>query len=487
MRRVLTSLLILSILAFITLQVFSLNHPKLSGDEAIGAVLFRDELKTLAFWQWSSLNPVLPYIGPADEWLQALPVKINDLLNPASSPAWILRLIPFLFYLAGCALLVKECWRKSKELGIITAVISLFTPVAHIHARIGWGPSLLLGTFFILWTEVLRMHRTGQVRWILLGALCGISLEFHPTSGFGIAILFFACLPILLKSARENLLKAFGGILIFLILAYPIFRHFPPPISGQNNVADWRWELRALFNITVGERPFIFIFGEDPWPVILRIFYFGFVVTIFFAGLKKLNFNRSKVTSDFNRPALSLMTGTLALLYFCFRGRALDGLGNERYLLVVVPGWIWLFSEFLWTYSIRKNWSYKTLMTVLLLFTILQGARFTAAMTKILPDRDPVLQAAEWLEKECPRSSCVAIAENFWSYWPLRFYTQDRVDINVAGHNWRSTRHHEVSGREIASCWYLNSREIYRGPYQSKITFAAQDYSDGQICFKARD
>lgn len=179
--------LMLCVILFGAFQLLTLNHPKLSSDEAIFGIIGFDHLKTLMQGHWpSTLTPVQPYLGPLDMWLLGAMTAIPHFFSGIEPAPWLLRLLPLLCTWAGAIVLAREVAKKSGDIAWLVLMVSIFWPINAIHGKVGWAPSFCLGIFSTLLGESLRMVRTGRPRWWLIGFLSGISMEFHPVSAVGI-------------------------------------------------------------------------------------------------------------------------------------------------------------------------------------------------------------------------------------------------------------------------------------------------------------
>jgi hypothetical protein len=114
---------------------------------------------------------------------------------------------------------------------------------------------------------------------------------------------------------------------------------------------------------------------------------------------------------------------------------------------------------------------------------VFQFTRFFVPVIGMSGVEDNSLHSARWLMQNCPHEKCVAYAENFWNYWPIRFYTRDGLDLNFAHHNWKPVAFYPAQGRTVAGCWYEESWVKYRGPYKYKMVFAASRANPAQVCF----
>ena len=115
----------------------------------------------------------------------------------------------------------------------------------------------------------------------------------------------------------------------------------------------------------------------------------------------------------------------------------------------------------------------------------LQAARFFLQVLPLLGQSDPNKLAARWLIDNCPVDYCVAYAENFANYWPIRYYSSfDRIELNVLRDNWKTQPQFSADVKDVAGCWSPHSERMYKGTFKNIREFPASDSESGVLCFK---
>ncbi|MEK7692374.1 MAG: hypothetical protein AAB425_15270, partial [Bdellovibrionota bacterium] len=209
------------------------------------------------------------------------------------------------------------------------------------------------------------------------------------------------------------------------------------------------FQLRSLVNVVTGYQPFSFLFGSDigtaAGNVAILIFLIALGV-IFSRALKRDLTFRART----GPLLLSHLLVSGLLLVFCHRGRSLEMLGHERYFLAVVPGWM-----LLQTIALEHWASGKWTSAAAGLIGLFQALRFFGPLALANPNDDSSWQASRWLVQNCRKTQCIALVDNFWSYWPIRYYTRDSIAVAAAGHNWKKVAPLALkSGDTIAGCWF---------------------------------
>jgi hypothetical protein len=448
-------------------QLLSLNFPALSGDEAsfptvaraVWAALWRGDLQ---------LNPVQSYSGPFELWFRggigAFPLFAGKV--------WAIRIWTWLFYLAGVGVAWKEARRRDPGLAENFALVSLGLPLLWGGARIGWAPAWTAGFAFLLWAERLRTARSGRVRFWVWGVVAGLQFSLYAPGIFAVLVAALPVLRELMAGLKRRPLAALGGALLAGALAWPVLRNIPFPEAA--NTAQWPAhallsEARSFFSVLNGRRPVLYLWNRDLFPDWMLA-----VGTL--AGLA-LMFWRASVWLRAPRPGGAAWLRDSAALAFVFAlyyltghaARRLDILGNERYILGLGAAVAWLLAE-AWTLWARQRVP-KVLWLAPALLVVTSLLRVGDVLVREWNEPDPLIAAAEWLQRECPRESCVAYAEHFWNYWPLRYLTQDRVDLIALRYNWIPVAPVTIAGRRQAGCWFRDTPAPYTGPYRERVHF----------------
>ncbi|MCM2276464.1 MAG: hypothetical protein NDJ89_00115 [Oligoflexia bacterium] len=473
----------------ILFQVATLTSVQLNGDEALYMLLV-EELRRIFSGNWPQLNPVIHYSGPFDFWILGSVYALLYGWKSLEASAWMVRIVPFVLFWAGVWGFAREVRRWSAPLsGWLVALLAI-SPLCLVYTKIAWQHSLLLGAFSLLVAEALRARRVGGIRWLRIGALAGLCSETHPTVFVGLVSVFLPSIQPLWADARRHPRRALGAVALFFAFAYPVLRNFPPPVSEAGERAvSLLIEFRNFANIITGAQPFSWMFHRDFGPDWLPISLFALLAAVLLRQLESLvRLWRRGEATELDRFLLWLWLSHFAtamlLLAMCYRGRSLQFLGHERYFFVLVPGWTLLqadaFRRFVETTRLRgRPWA----MLALLGFVTLNiGWRFVPPTLHATRGTDPSLLAARWLTRNCPAGSCVGYAENFWNYWPIRFYTRDAIQVRFFSHNWKGGPAYPIEGKELAACWFPGSEIEYRGPMRVRFDIPPQAMGAAQSC-----
>ncbi|HUP57661.1 MAG TPA: hypothetical protein VM598_09435, partial [Bdellovibrionota bacterium] len=195
--------------------------------------------------------------------------------------------------------------------------------------------------------------------------------------------------------------------------------------------------------ILSGKRPIETIFGRDPFPLALS--------TALGLGLLALlayrwRWRELRKPSESRGLLLSALGATVVLVVYCYRGRTLTLQGDERYVLALAP---------VWTLLLAEAWARSTKFRdpALAAFLALGVVRAALVLVPASLETDPLREAAMLVKERCPKGGCIALAEDYWIYWPLRYYSRDRVDANYWSLNWAGGPLHPTAGRQVLSCW----------------------------------
>ncbi len=480
--------------------LLTLNIPAISGDEAVYTFIL-EEGKRLLSGGGASLNPLIGYTGPLDFWAMGSVYGILVSPNLLSPQPWMVRIIPFSIFWIGAFVLFREVRilrgnerpdRQTFPLWFLLLAASC--PMVLIWSHVGFPHPLLLGLFAYFLAESFRIARTGEVRWIRLALLAGFSTEAHTTAFLGHLIVFLPVITLLGKAARRNPGKAALAVTIYLALAFPVLKNFPPPASAHGEQArSLGDELIAFFSIMAGHQPFRFLLHVEPVPRIAVLGFLIFLLTVFFRYVTGLfrearSFARPSYLWIWRRVFLAHLLGTFFLLVMSYRGRSLTFIGHERYFLPLVPGWTLFWADALWKFlPKRRGW----ICSAVIAYFFLQ---FSIPILKYSAEQDPSMLAARWLEKECPRERCVASTLDFWSYWPLRYYLRGsfgKVDLNLQTPTWKPIEEFPRKGRELGGCWLAGTEEDFArirsripGRKRAELFIPLQDAaSGGYACF----
>jgi hypothetical protein len=397
--------------------------------------------------------------------------------------AWMIRIMPLLFGWIGIYVLYQELRHRSERLARWALLLAALHPMISVYTRVSISHAFLVGAFAMLVAEASRVARTGEMRWLRLGVLCGFSVEAHSTAFAGIFFTFLPVLPSVYQNIRRKPAQAVTAIALALALAWSVLRNFPPPVStAAERSGSLALEIRNFLNMIIGHLPLRFQFHDDPAPAALLVSFLAILGWTFFRQLRTLH--RSSEANDvfLRRLWFSYAAGSLALAVMCFRGRTLTMVGHERYFLALTPGWI-----LLWADAFSRFRRERLVAGALWLFFFL---RLAVPAGREALDTDPALTASRWLERECPREKCVAYAQNFWNYWPIRYYTRDSIDLNIVEPTWKQVPYFARNGREAAGCWLFDSVEelrkdprVYGGAARESVRFMPQAAVWGEACF----
>ena len=475
-----TLLFTFAVFAVFLMQLFTLNYPHLNGDEAVYMTVV-EEFRKLLDGNLPPLNPIISYSGPIDFWIMGSVYGLFSFFSSIEPGAWMVRIVPFLLFWAGSIALFFELKNWSKSLAKWFLFISALAPITLVYSRASMPHSPLLGIMALLIAESLRVQRGAKIRWIWSAFLAGYAVETNTSAFIG---LFAVFAPVLLKTpvlVKKNIWKALAAFSLFILMAFPVVKNFPPPLNdGMMSESRWLIQIRSMINVVSGYQPFKYWLDHDSAPVIIVGALIGFV---FFIWIRHFVYSTSKSRSQahiLKNYWLSHILSALMVVWICGRGRSLETLGYERYLLTIVPGWVLLTAA---SFDLFCKKYVRTGYTVAVLFFLLQIYRFELPIIRNSSTADNSLAAARWLEKNCPSSTCLAYAENFWNYWPVRFYSRDSFDLNFAHHNWKKVITHERRDRVLAGCWYIDSKVPYRGKSSSQITFDSSPGNPAQICY----
>ncbi|MEK6704345.1 MAG: hypothetical protein AABZ06_01010 [Bdellovibrionota bacterium] len=458
-------------------QLTTLSAFRMNGDEAI-YMLIMEELGKITGGQWPSMNPIIHYSGPLNFWALGSVYALTSMLPQIEPAAWMVRLPPFLFFWIGTWFLFAEIRRWSLSSAMWFLFFAAITPMTLVYSRVAFPHSFMLGLFSVCVAESMRIYRTGNVRLLLLFFLAGVSADLHTTAVFGMAVVFMPVARIIARQSIRQPGRFIIGCTFFLVIAYPVIRNFPPPIeAGAEKGRSILMEVRNLLNIVSGYQPYIFWLHKDIAPNLLLAVFLcltGYVMYREWWAVKRSSYSLDKFLKAF---FLLHIVGTAVILFMCYSGRSLVLIGHERYFLSLVPGWVLIASDAF------RRWSGKLGGVFLALLFVFYFSRLAIPVVGASMENDPSLLAARWLVKHCPSRECVAVAENFWNYWPIRYYTRDSIDLNYHGDNWKTARLHALNGRETASCWYAYKGVKFVGTWKNKVDFIKQSGSDGETCF----
>jgi hypothetical protein len=477
-------------LALASIHAFSLNYPLLNGDEALNGIIAAEETLKAFAGKPLNLTPIVTYVGPIDTWLVAmLHLLISGLTSWTPAP-WSLRIGPLLFFLFGTIYLSFELKKKDPRIAAVFLALIAICSMSWVHARISWSSSYVLGGFSALLAETFRARRTNQPRPLPIGIYSGLLIEFHPTAALGILTLVGMNWRLFLESLRADRKKWALSFLVFFGLSLPEILHFPPPITATHERGvSFLDELSYLAGTITGRRSLLMVYGKDPLPIFVSV-----MILICFIGLMGSRWKtlwRNKTKTE-NRALVIDTTAVLALsatlVFFCYHSRSLSLLGHERYLNALVPLWAYLVSEALVTLSGHSARRWKTSLWFLGICVLLAQGRILYPLVVSMRNPDPTQKATEWLMQECPKSTCVAYAENFWNYWPILYYSnlnlEQKIDLNVMSYNWRTMPQHPRAGREAAGCWFSSGTDLPRPKtWRKRIEFLGQGNHTGQTCY----
>jgi hypothetical protein len=391
-----------------------------------------------------------------------------------------------LFFVLGTLAAVKEIKRQSEPQAGIFLLLIASSPLGWVHSRINWSSSYLLGCFSFLLAELLRQRRTQEVRWIWLGSLAGLSLEFHPTAALGLVGLGILNLKILFRSALKNKLRVLAGTGFFILFALPELLHFPPPVGGAGEKGKSFWtEIPYLLGAIIGRRPIFLRYGFDTLPIWINAVFFIALIPIIIVGWWKIRKKYPQSKGDF-----WILSGvSIVLVFSSYLHRSLQILGHERYLCFLLPLWAYLISEGIFGFYQSSEVRKKFVIGLLGALVLLQQFRLTFPLLLSMRSQDPSKVAAGWLVENCPKSNCVAYAETFWNYWPILYYSNQQIDLNIDPRNWHTMppQHkwtpHSTQNREIAGCWYNPNMVPQNNLARKSLTTLGQVDSSGQFCY----
>ncbi|MGK5087426.1 hypothetical protein WDW86_07690 [Bdellovibrionota bacterium FG-2] len=468
-------------------QLLTLNAPGLSGDEGM-YVLVLEEIHRILGGHLPALNPVIDYEGPTDFWILSGPYVLLTQIFKLEAQAWMIRIAPLLFNWGCFYVLFNEVKKWSERLALNTLILTALTPVVLVYSHIGYPQTLLLGVFSLLLSESLRTVRTlqssGEPRLFRLAIICGLAMQVHATAPIGVLAVLMPMLPVIIRRLHPQ--RFIQAACLFLILSYPELRNYPPPVAGGGGDGGTIFlQIRSMVNIITGFQPFDFWLQNDWAPIFLQVIVFTSVLFILFSGLRRRIARKTPYDQTMCLLWLGQSLATLIVVILCLRGRSLHIHGNERYLLSLVPGWIVLQADGLTETMSRYNRLKKAIWGGLLgLFFGVQFMRFFTPLLVDLKAPDPYLQSARWLSKNCPPSRCVAYAENFWNYWPIRYFTGDQIALNFTDYNWKPVSKYSTQGKQLSGCWFGHSQNAYKGEFSERIEFPSKIWATRQVCYK---
>ncbi len=461
-------------------QLFTLNLPALNGDEAVYCLL-KEEVQKLLSGHLPSANPLIGYSGPLDFWLMGSVYWVAGLLHPSGEAGpWLVRVVPFLIAWAGILrvyFVLRRTTENTADFWLFTASVA---PMFLIYSRSAFPHSFFLGLFSFLFAEALLIEKgsrlTGWVQALRIALISGLAVEANTTAFFGVLVTFLPVGRPLFRWIGKNRISSAISFLVFFLLAYSVLKNFPPPAGldserGQNPFL----EFLSFLSMVTGRQPIIWLMHQDPAPIWASLVFLVFLLYATGAQFRVLRQKRNFIF----RVWMVTFLSSVFLGFLCFRGRSLRLVGHERYFLSLVPLW-----TFLWADALRRLKNGKALAVLMGGFVFLRVALPVLQYSK---ETDPTLLAARWLQENCPPSQCVAVAEEFWNYWPFRYYTRDGIDLHLYLKSWKNVPVPKRQGRRIAGCWYLESEHPYLGKFSEKVIFPAQFASRGQVCFKDID
>lgn len=481
----------------VVLQALLLNAGALNGDEA-SIVIILEQFEKLKQGT-AQMNPVVSYSGPINFWLMGLPyLTLSTIFAPMP---WMMRGVPLVVFVVCFVFLYRELKRHSEEWALWSVFSATIMPIVLVYTRVSWGHSFLLGYLSLLLAEALRARRTGELRLIPSALWVGLSAEIHSTAFVGVAAILGPVIPEALRTVRKRPLEFVAGTVLALALSYSVWRNFPPPIDAKYT-APLIFEIRSALNIVTGAQPFTLTNHYDPAPHVLMGVLILFYIVLFYqlgrwALKKKVDTTiPAKLAPELRQIWWWHLGASILIFIMSHRGRTMVLPGTERYLVALAPGWIVIlgYAIAMFPRVVRgKDKRWNQVLIACLLFSFNASRFFYPLLTRAFSD-DSFLLATRWLERNCPRESCVVYMENFWNYWPARFYSRDRLAVNFVTHNWIPVPHHEPNGRKQAGCWFYTSpdklmdelqhkAEMYRGPHETRAIMAAQPGLEGQVCF----
>ncbi|CAK9253096.1 unnamed protein product [Sphagnum jensenii] len=312
------------------------------------------------------------------------------------------------------------------------------------------------------------MKRTLEVRWLYLATVFGIATEMHPIAWIAVPALMVPNLNLIVRKSKQAQSNVFASFLLFILFAAPVLRNFPLPMNGGNQFPpDFRAELAHFLNMISGRQSLLWLHGYDVRADIFPFMLLGLVAVLFVSLIARAIKGRSPEELYLGLSLIVHAAATVFMLWMTYRGRSLRVLGDERYFLGLVPGWLFLFangiSELI-DVSTEFIARFKFQTEFVLALTLL-GLTFPShaipLMAKVFNnEHDPYYQVAQFLETQCPKSSCLAYTENFWMYWPVRYYTGDRIDVNYLTHNWHTEPTISPADRYTIHCLYKDSAQL---------------------------
>lgn len=483
--RVLLTLILVVVFLF---QLLTIGFPGLNGDEAF-FLLLGEEIEKIKSGVWPSLNPVIHYTGPLNFWILGSLYQLTGWLGStfANPHPWVVRIIPLTLVWIGVWTLNQELKNWSKELSGFFLFVFINIPIVLVYSRIAWQHSIVLACCFFLLKESLRLSRTQELRWLRTGFWSALAMDSHTIGFIGVFVTLAPQIKHLIAACFRQPVRAFFCISSVLFLIYPVVRNFPPPIADPSTKSSIALQAASLLNTISGIHPFEFFLGRDPAPDLFLVPFLLFVFTLLIIRLVHLVRNSTQAPLKIQQFLLGIwISHTLAaifIVYQCAQGRNLRFLGSERYFLSITPGWVLLQADAL-GYFCRNYLKKRHLQLFLLsLWFMFVFGRFSYGIWVGNKNEEPSFLASLWLEKVCPKSQCVAYAENFWNYWPIRFYSRDRIFLNFIHYNWKDVLHYTPQGKKIAGCWYEFSAWKQPDKYTEKIIFTAAKRMPSQICY----
>jgi hypothetical protein len=339
----------------------------------------------------------------------------------------------------------------------------------------------MLAAMIFLLRESLRIARGLAPRFLVIALIGGIAEEANPSSMVGAAAMFIPVLPRMLKEAWKNKIRFLASLVIFAILIYPVARNFPPPVGGEGLLQGRYFiQLRSLVNILSGFHPYTTWLGRDLAPVFFQCVFALVITSIFGFWFARRQHKRDVIFGYI----CCFLGATVLIAWIMTRGRSLEILGHERYLLPVVPLGIYLLAEAITWFVARLPDKRQSLVVsgFILLFFGSHFLRWQLPLLKMLPEPDSARTAAAWMTERCQPADCVLYTENFWDYWPMRYYTRDKLHINFVRENWKQVQSHAPEGRNRSACWFLESAPLCVGGADELVEFRGPAPDYGHVC-----
>lgn len=464
-------------------QILTLNFPKLSGDESL-YLLVVEEFRKLISEGHFSLNPIIEYEGPVHFWYIG---SLYGFLSrfPIEPAPWMVRIMPLLFFWVGAFFLYKELknWVQDRAIGFL--LILLASPMTLVYSRVTFPQSTLLGLFCLLLVEALRIFRGCGIRWFRIGVLAGITIDVHTTAFAGLAAIFFPAIPPAWVELRKSPLRIVKLLAPFAIFSYPVFKNFPPPVLGPEGAHNVFLEIRNFLNTVNGTQSYRYWLAWEPAPNFFLVLLLILILYLVASLLRETWESGKKWDRIVFQWCVLHLVASVGILIMCQRSRSLTHLGHERYFLSLIPGWGLILASALYRLADRipQKLSWENARWVVGGFALIQFTRFSIPILAATPESDPFLIATRWLKEKCHPGSCIAYAENFWIYWPTRFYSRDSIDLNFFTYNWKGGQHYPPEGKRVAACLFRDSDLIFLGKYQEKLEVQGQRAGAPLVCY----